>query len=222
VPTTPNRNEARVVLTGKPGNGLVLDNIDTADPENEVNQLVKAITDKKGQMTDEDRKRKDRLAYQGALYLNADKTGLVLPYRCIKRALRSGAYLVGGTALSGKVNAGVESTGLLEFPINYYASSLEPGKTLPPAGPPPTALYDNERYRLRLMVNKNPSGKKTMVPSVRPVLPDWSMELTLTVFNEIVGWDAFVRALEVTGESVGIGNARQLGYGRFHTSVTKI
>jgi len=203
--TTPNIYKAQISLEGT--TGLVLDNIDTADPENAIAQQIKQITDK-DEMTHEDRQRKDWLAYHGALYLDASKH-LVMPYRCIKRALRSGAFLTGGTSLSGKMDAGV-SASALEFPLGY-------------TGPEdPARLYEDDRFKLRLMVNKNPSGKKAMVPSVRPILPDWSLQFTLTVFNEIIGWERLVRAIDATGTSVGIGNARKLGYGRFNAQVTKL
>lgn len=205
---TANVYQAEVTFTGTIG--LVLDNIDTADPENPINVEIKKITDKGQDMTEEDRKRKDWLAYQGAFYKDDDGR-LVMPWRSIKRALRSGAYLVGGTSLSGKMDAGIEpGITAVEFPLTYK-------------GPDdPAKLYEDQRYRLRLMVNKNPSGKKAMVPSVRPILPDWSLTFPVTVFNEIIGWDRFVRAVEITGKSTGIGNARKLGYGRFAVDIRQI
>jgi hypothetical protein len=204
VATTPNIYQAKVSLSGT--TGLVLDNIDTADPENPVAKEIKKITDK-DEMTTEDRKRKDWLAYHGALYLD-DQKQLVMPYRCIKRALRSGAYVVGSTQLSGKIDAGV-SASTVEFPLDYV-------------GPDVDKLYEDDRFKLRLMVNKNPSGKKAMVPSVRPILPEWGLAFTLTVFNDVIGWDKLVRAIQATGVSIGIGNARKLGYGRFTAEVTQL
>lgn len=205
---TPNVYQANVTFTGTIG--LVLDNIDTADPENETAMLIKQITDK-DEMTEEDRKRKDLLAYQGCFYKD-DLGNLVMPWRSIKRALRSGAYLIGGTTLSGKMDAGIEpGATAIEFPLQYEGPS------------DPNKLYDDQRFKLRLMVNKNPSSsKKAMVPSVRPILPEWSLTFPVTVFNEVIGWDRFVRAVEITGKSVGIGNARKLGYGRFAVSVRQI
>lgn len=204
--TEPNIYQARVRLTGT--TGLVLDNIDTADPENPIAIEIKKITDKGKDMTGEDRKRKDWLAYHGSLYLNRDKR-LILPWRCIKRALRSGAYLVGSTQLSGKTDAGVE-TSATEFPLHHN-------------GPDDTSkLYDDLQFRLRLMVNKNPSGKKAMVPSVRPILPEWGIDFKVTIFNEVIGWDKFRQTLERTGISVGLGNARKLGYGRFTAEAERL
>jgi hypothetical protein len=187
--------------------GLVLDNIESMDPDGDIAREIKKITDK-DEMTDEDRARKDRLAYRGSLYLG-DADHLVLPYRCVKRALRSGAYLIGSTALSGKMDKGIE-TSALEFPLDYEG----PQDAL--------KLYEDKRFRLRLMVNKNPSGKKAMVPSVRPLLPEWALTCTLTVFNEVIGWDKFVQSVKATGQMIGVGNARKIGYGRFAADVERL
>jgi hypothetical protein len=208
MPTTPNVDTAEVVLTGT--TPLVLDNIEHADPEDPIAQAIKSITDKGSDMTAEDRKRKDWLAYSASLYLSQTPGGqrVVVPWVNINRALRTGAFRIGGTAASGKADGGIAS-GTLEFPLTYK-------------GPQdPAKLYEDERFRLRKMVNKNPTGKKAMVPSVRPVFPEWGLALTLTVFNEIISWDMFARVLSATGTAVGIGNARKLGYGRFSVEVAK-
>lgn len=206
MPLTSEIYDVQVTLTGTAP--LVLDNIESADPENPIAREIKQITGKDS-MTEEDQHRKDWLAYFGALYLDSSKTQLVFPYRAVKRALRSGAYYVGGASLSGKIDNGMECSSI-EFPLDYK-------------GPADVRqLFEDPDFRLRLMVNKNPSGKKAMVPSVRPLIPVWSLSFTATIFNSIVGWDNVVRALQFTGKSVGIGNARKLGYGRFSADIIKL
>jgi len=208
MPATPNVDTAKVVLTGT--TPLVLDNIEHADPEDPIYRQIKEITDKGKEMTDEDRKRKDWLAYSASLYLggtDGDRR-VVMPWVNINRALRTGAFRIGGVSASGKADGGIAS-GALEFPLIHK-------------GPDdPRQLYDNERFRLRKMVNKNPTGKKAMVPSVRPIFPEWGLELTLIVFNEIISWDMFNRVISATGTAVGVGNARKLGYGRFTAEVAQ-
>jgi hypothetical protein len=210
MPATPNVDQAKVILTGT--TPLVLDNIEHADPEDPIYQQIKEITDKGKEMTAEDRKRKDRLAYDAGLYLGGGPDGsrvVVMPWVNINRAVRTGAFRIAGVAASGKADGGI-ATAALEFPLIHN-------------GPKdPRKLYDNELFRLRKMVNKNPSGKKAMVPSVRPIFPEWSLELTLIVFNEIISWDMFNRVISATGTAVGIGNARKLGYGRFTAEVARV
>lgn len=200
--TTSTVDRARVRLIGT--TGLVLDNIASADPDSEIFREIKAITDKK-EMTAEDRQRKDWLAYHGALYVDGDR--VMLPWANILRALRSGANLVGGAMLSGKAASGIASAAT-DFEIEHD-------------GPKPDRLYDDPRFRLSKMVNKNPSGKKAMIMTVRPIFPQWEVNFGLTVLNEVIGWDQFKRVFEMTGEAVGVGNARRLGYGRFATEITK-
>jgi hypothetical protein len=209
MPATPNIDTARVVLIGT--TPLVLDNIEHADPEDPIAREIKAITGKGKDMTDEDRRRKDWLSYNASLYLAPAPDGskrVVIPWVNINRALRTGAFRVGGTSASGKADGGVAS-GTLEFPL-LHSGPADPSK-----------LYDDEAFRLRKMVNKSPAGKKAMVPSVRPRFPEWSLEMTLIVFNEIIGWDLFERVVAATGTATGIGNARKLGYGRFTAEVTR-
>jgi hypothetical protein len=183
---------------------LVMDNIEHADPDDKIAREIKKITDK-SQLTDEDRHRKDRLAYVASLYLEGGR--LVVPWAALRRALATGAYYIGGTSLSGKVDKGV-SCAVIDAPLEYD-------------GPEPDKLFDDERFRLRKMVNKNPTGKKAMVATIRPVFPEWSAAFPVTVFNDICGFDDFVRALQATGATIGVGNARKLGYGRFTVRAVK-
>lgn len=209
MPATPNVDTATVTLTGT--TPLVLDNIEHADPEDPIAQAIAEITAKKTDMTAEDRKRKDWLAYNASLYLSASPDGnraVVVPWVNINRAVRTGAFRIGGTSASGKADGGI-SSGVLEFPLIHNGPS------------DPAKLYDDDRFRLRKMVNKNPTGKKAMVPSVRPLFPEWRLEMTLFVFNEVISWDMFCRVIAATGTTVGIGNARKLGYGRFNADVVQ-
>jgi hypothetical protein len=199
-------DRGRMILTGT-GGGLVMDNIQSMDPDSELNQQIQAIISKP-EMTEEDVRRKNELAYLAALYTDPESGELVFPWANILRALRSGAFAVGKAKLSGDVGNGVTSSGI-EFPLAYD-------------GPEPGKLYGEARFRLRKSVNKNPSGKKAMVITVRPVIPEWQLEVPVTVFNEVIGWDKFVRVVKMTGEAVGFGNARRLGYGRFTAEVTKL
>jgi hypothetical protein len=210
MPATPNVDTARVVLTG--ATPLVLDNIEHADPEDPIAQAIAKITDMGKDMTAEDRKRKDWLAYNASLYLSAGPDGsrtVVMPWVNINRALRTGAFRIAGTNASGKADGGIAS-GVLEFPL-IHNGPQDPGK-----------LYEDERFRFRKMVNKNPTGKKAMIPTTRPIFPEWSLELTLIVFNEIISWDMFGRVMSATGTAVGLGNARKLGHGRFTAEVTRL
>lgn len=197
-------NVDTAVITLSGSTPLVMDNIEHSDPEDRIAREIKKITDKTA-MTEEDRHRKNRLAYMAALYL--DDGRLVIPWAALRRALTSGAYYIGGPQLSGKVDKGVSCTAVTT-PLVYD-------------GPEPQQLFEDEKFCLRKMVNKNPSGKKAMIATIRPVFPEWMAEFQVAVFNDICGFDDFVRAAQATGATVGIGNARKLGYGRFSVRAEK-
>jgi len=183
-----------------------MDSIEHSDPIDPIARQIKEITDKKDQMTDEDRRRKDQLAYLAGLYLTDGR--LVIPWALVRRALATGAFYIGGTSLSGKVDKGVSCL-MIEAPLQYD-------------GPEPGKLFEDDRFCLRKMVNKNPTGKKAMVATIRPQFPEWTAAFTVSIFNDVVGFSDFTRAIQATGKTVGIGNARKLGYGRFSVQVTKL
>lgn len=199
-----NVDDALITLTGS--TPLIMDNIEHADPDDPIARKIKAITDKKDNMTEEDRARKDQLAFLAGLYLTDGQ--LVIPWALLRRALATGAFYIGGTSLSGKVDKGV-SCSVIESRLEY-------------SGPEPGKLFEDDRFRLRKMVNKNPTGKKAMVATIRPMFPEWGVRFPVSVFNDVVGFDDFLRALQATGKTVGIGNARKLGYGRFDVSAEKL
>lgn len=194
-----NVDTAVITLTGT--TPLVMDNIEHTDPEDPIAREIRKITDKKTAMTEEDRHRKDRLAYMASLYL--DNGQLIVPWALLRRALATGAYFIGGPSLSGKVNNGVSCT-IIAAPLIY-------------SGPEPSRLFEDDKFCLRKMVKKGTG----MVPSTRPVFPEWSAVFTVTVLNDICGFEDFVRAAQTTGATAGIGNARKLGYGRFSASVER-
>lgn len=200
-----NVDSATVVLTGS--TPLVMDSIEHSDPEDPLSKAIRSITAKGASMTEEDQHRKDRLAYMSSLYLNDDGR-LVIPWNNVSRALTTGAYYVGGTALSGKVDKGASCVGSGESLLSY-------------TGPEPPKLFDDPAFCLRKMVNKNPSGKKAMIATTRPKFDDWSVSFPVVVLNDVCGFDDFIRALTATGATVGIGNARKLGYGRFTVRAEK-
>jgi hypothetical protein len=187
-----------VTITGT--SPLVLDRM--ASDEEEIIKEIRKITSKGGNMTPEDLSRKDLLQYRSRLYVGVNNE-LVMPWANISRAMRSGAVLI-STRAAGQTS-GI-NTSAVEFPVDHD-------------GPQEASrLYDNPRYVWRTMVNGNPTGKKAMVPTVRPILPVWQITVPVIIFNEVIGVDLAKRVFSLTGQATGIGNARKLGYGRFTCS----
>lgn len=118
MPVAVNVDTAKVVLTGT--TALVMDNIEHSDPDDPIAQEIKKITDKGKDMTEEDRHRKDWLAYHASLYVQdtGDSRRIVIPWKNINRALRTGAFRIGGVSASGKADGGI-ACAVLDFPLDY-------------------------------------------------------------------------------------------------------
>ena len=197
--------KARLDLTGI--TPLVLNNAQLADPTNYYAIEIKKITDKGVRMTPEEREQKEALQWTGSLYLDDDGR-IVFPCRNLLRGIENAARGV-------RLGANIERGGVMfvetEVPVEHDGPRDR------------KALWENPKYRFRAVVNGNPTRgpKGGKVVSMRPVFPVWAMTMTAVVFADILGWDDFLRVLDLAGAQ-GIGNARKLGYGRFNTKITKL
>ena|SRR6266702_2917036 len=193
MPVTPTVTRFMVTMTGT--TPLVMDRM--AGDDEPATREIKQITAKGGNMTPEDLRRKDTLQYHSRLY--QDQGVLVMPWANVFRAMRSGAALISTRTAS---QIGGLAVSAVSIPLLY-------------SGPDVERLFADPSFQWRTMVNGNPTGKKAMVPTVRPVFSSWGLQVPLTVFNEVVGEEVARRVLDITGQAIGIGNARKLGYGRF-------
>lgn len=204
--TTTNVYKLHLTLTG--AQPLVLNNIRGADPDDPIVKAMKEITDKKTNMTAEDRQRLEWLKWMCSLYDDAGSFNgeLHFPVANIIRSFQKAAgQFRKGTQLIRAVQPAQAVTTI------QYAGPRDLDK-----------LYKDDRFRFRNMVNTNPTGKKAMVPTVRPIFPEWSMEVDVVLFNDILGEADFARCAELAGIGEGIGNARPLGYGRFAIEIQKL
>lgn len=196
-------NKLSLTLVGT--SPLVINNIRGADPDEPMVREIKKITDKKTNMTPEDRERLEWLKWMVSLY---DDPGtfagdIHYPTRGIIKSFQKAA---GAFRKGTKLAAAVQSSSALVVIQHNGPENLD-------------ALYKDDRFRFRNMVNSNPSGKKAMVPTVRPIFPEWKIETSIVLFNDILGLDDFKRCAELAGTGEGIGNARPLGYGRFSVDI---
>lgn len=202
---TTNVYKLHLTLTGT--SPLVVNNIRGADPDEPLVKEIRKITDKKTGMTDEDRQRLEWLKWLVSLYddVATFHGDLHFPVQAIMKSFtRAAGQFRKGTQLA----RAVQPTQAMAIIEHDGPKDLE-------------KLYSDDRYRLRNMVNTNPTGKKTMVPTVRPIFPEWEMELDVVLFNDIMGETDFTRCAELAGMGEGVGNARPLGYGRFSIDIQK-
>jgi hypothetical protein len=197
--------KARLDLAGV--TPLVLNNAHLADPTTYYAIEIKKITDKGNRMTPEEREQKEALQWTGSLYLD-DAGQIVFPTRNLLRGIGDAAK---GVRLGANVDRGGVMFTETEVPVQHDGPSDR------------KALWEDPKYRFRTVVNGNPTRgpKGGKVVSMRPIFPTWAMTMTAVVFADILGWDDFLRVLDLSGAQ-GIGNARKLGYGRFTVKVTKL
>jgi hypothetical protein len=206
VAVTTNVYKLHLILAGT--SPLVVNNIRGADPDEVLVKEIRKITDKKTGMTEEDRQRLEWLKWMVSLYddpatFNGD---LHFPVAAVMKSFARAA---------GQFRKGTQLTRAVQPAQAMTVIQHDGPKDL-------DMLYKDAKYRLRNMVNTNPTGKKTMVPTVRPIFPEWAMELDVVLFNDILGEADFTRYAELAGVGEGIGNARPLGYGRFGIRVQKL
>lgn len=208
----------RLVLTGK--SHLVMHNPRTADPDDDFSMQIAEIVAKKKEMTPEDRKRKEDLQWRASLYTEMVKDDgdqeprerLIAPMIWVSRSLEAGGSTLGsGTASKGAaVMRSVTPTETFMV-LTYDGPQDIPG------------LLADSRFRWRALVNPNPSGgKKGRLPSVRAIVPRWSVTTVVNVVTDMgLSWENFEKAARAAG-NIGIGDARKLGYGRFSVKLTKL
>jgi hypothetical protein len=190
--------EKTLTLTGT--SALVVDSIASADPENPITKLrAKILAKRSTDRTEADQAQLEYLGWVGSLYLDDDER-LIFPTYNVSRAMqKAGAAFKLGT----KVVQGVL------FSEQYISLVHEGPATL-------DAMYKDDRFRFRKMVNKTPTAAKpSMVVSVRPQFDPWSMSLGIIILPDVINEADVRKILDVTGKGQGIGNARRLGAGRF-------
>lgn len=208
--------EARVTLTGI--SPLLESNIRLADPENEYTIQIKQLTAKGSKMTPADREAKLLLQLRGSLYEEDDR--LTYPTVNILRSFQAGGSGLGSgkNSLGPSVERGVLMPEL-SVPLHYGTSRTE-GKLEEVRHASVGEFMRDTRFRDMRIVNSNPSGgkNKAMVPAMRPVFPEWELEIAVRIFTNMISKPDFERVAEAGG-SAGLGNGRRIGFGRYQASV---
>ena len=188
----------RIVLQGT--TPLLMHNPRMVDPEFELNREIKALTSKR-KKTDEDLRTIEKLEWFGGLY---EEGGTVVqptskPRKCFVEAARMRKL--------GKAVERAVSFGAVNVPLVYD-------------GPRDIReLAKDARYHSRLSVG---IGTKRVM-RVRPQFFPWALELTgLFVEDAGLNWDELGDIIETAGLTVGIGDNRINGYGRFTGAVEEI
>jgi hypothetical protein len=193
--------DLRIELSGT--TPYLMHSIQSVDPDLAITREIKAITSKKSKMTEEDRRQVERLEWHSGLYLDSE-TGkqLVVPVRNVKKCFIESGVIT----RDGKNVARALSFTSLEIPLLHSGNgSLE-------------KMYESGKFTSRLAVGIGRS--RTM--RVRPEFMPWGLVFQAYLFEEAMDPDVFTRIVERAGVTIGLGDNRQNGYGRFTATVTRL
>ncbi len=188
----------KVILTGT--SPLLMHNPRMVDPEFDLNRQIKALTDKR-KKTDEDMQAIARLEWYGGLY--EEDGAIVQPTSKVRKCLIETAR----TRKLGKAMEKAISFNAVSVPLDY-----EGPKSI-------KELFEKKEFHSRLSVGVN--GKRVM--RVRPEFKIWGMVLPGLFIPDVgVRFEELVELAETAGLTVGIGDNRVNGYGRFAGTVEKV
>lgn len=188
--------EIRLVSTSP----LLMHNPRMVDPEYDLNRQIKAITGKR-KKTDEDLREIERLEWYGGLY---EENGVVVqPTSKVRKCLIEAAKI----RKLGKAMEKALSFTSLNVPLKYEG----PKKI--------EELFENRQFHSRLSVGVQ--GKRVM--RVRPQFNVWSLCLAGLFISDVgLNFDELSDLAETAGLTVGIGDNRVNGYGRFRGSIVEV
>jgi hypothetical protein len=190
--------QAQIALKGT--SPLLMHNTRLADPDDEFARAIKEITDKR-KMTDDDRRAKERLEWFGGLY-PSDGKGLVIPAANIRKCLIEAGTIfrlgkqVGRAVVFAEVDA----------PL-VYAGSTDLDE-----------LYADPAHRFRVSVKVGTSR----VPRMRPRFPAWAVTTAALLLTDVLNLSDLERITRLAGLSIGLGDGRNIGFGRFEGAVEQI
>lgn len=188
----------RAILGLKGVTGLVMHNDRLADPFDVYTKAIKAITDKKRNMTDTDLEEKCRLEWHGGIY-HATDIGVYVPTWNVVRCLEEAAKITrNGKNIIRSVIPLID-----RVPLDYQgARGMD-------------ELYESPEFRFRKMVGVGTSR----VLRMRPVFRRWAIELEVELLEDVLNLSDLVQIGETAGRAEGLCDARKLGMGKFSFQV---
>ncbi len=185
-PTTAIRT-FNVRLRGREGVPLLMSNKQSADPLNPFAQKMREITDiHHKKRTTDDFQRMAELQFRSSFYLGG-KQEPVIPAVNLENVIVCGAkkFRKGPLAKAGVV--------VLEDAPLLYDGPKSVDK-----------LYKDKRFVLRSLI----PGKSGMTAVTRPQFSSWSLDFTVQIDGETINHEDVLRALEIAGQAIGMGNWR--------------
>jgi len=178
---------------------LLMHNARLSDEFDPIVRLMKEITSKRTNKTDDDRWELRRLEFHGGLYMDKN-LGPYIPGQNIERALRDAAVV---TRQGKNIQRGVvvlTSRARLDYD-----------------GPrDPDDLWEDKNYVSSASIKVGTSR----VIRTRPMFQEWSVTVDLTLDTEIMDRETLEGIVHRAGKSVGLGDWRPR-YGKFSAELTE-
>ncbi len=177
---------------------LVLHNNQCVNPRNPLKKQIAAITSKGKRKTDADHERLEQLEFVASLYIN-DQIGPYLPAQNLRKMLIEGAR-------KEKNGKQFESGCFVndDSPIIYEG---------------PRSIDEMIQLGDRFMWTTPVGNQAATIMRTRARFKTWSCEFTVYLEDSLVTKDMLLGALKHAEISVGIGDARSVGCGRFKSEV---
>jgi len=178
---------------------LLMHNARLSDEFDPIVRLMREITSKRTNKTDDDRWELRRLEFHGGLYMDKN-LGPYIPGQNIERALRDAAVV---TRQGKNIQRGVvvlTSRARLDYD-----------------GPrDPDDLWEDKNYVSSASIKVGTSR----VIRTRPMFQEWSVTVDLTLDTEIMDRETLEGIVHRAGKSVGLGDWRPR-YGKFSAELTE-
>lgn len=184
-----------IELTGM--TGLVMHNERLADKQDEFARAIAEITSKR-KKTAEDAAAIERLEFLGGLYYDPD-VGVYVPAWNVVRCLEEAAKIRRlGTALIRALSVTTDRV------VVEYSGPRKPPE-----------LWEAPAFRFR----KSVGVQRNKVMRMRPIFRKWSVCLQAELLADVLDPSDLTEIANAAGRSIGLGDARKLGYGRFVAAV---
>jgi hypothetical protein len=186
----------QIQLTGT--SPLLVHNIELSDPDNDWAKQIAKISSKR-KKTEEDRREIEKLEWYGGLYTDWNNGGIVMPARCIKRAIVSGAR---ARKLGKHVERALQFTDLNVPIVHDGPKDID-------------KLFSDKRYHNRASVRI----QNNRIMRVRPQFPNWAVVANAILLEDVMDLAELETVIKFTGVAEGLCDNRVNGYGRFEAKV---
>ena len=174
---------------------LILHNGQTTDPSNRYSMAMKQISAKR-KKTEADLLEMSRIEWFAGLYLNDDKTKIIVPRQCILATIISGAKKHKSGPMA---KAGVFMNNDPE--LDFADKNVEIEKLW-------TDMSDKYVSRARVKIGQS------AIMRTRPIFTKWNLDVTIVLDEDIVPIQEFKEWVKTGGKSVGLCDWRPQ-HGRF-------